>query len=61
VMLVVYLFEPARSVLGFARLSTVQIAAVLGYGLILLVVLQLLKPLVNRILQGTGSSRMASV
>ncbi len=61
VMMVVYLFEPARSVLGFAKLSTVQIGAILGYGFILLFVLQLLKPLVNRILQETGSSRMASV
>tara|TARA_R110002020_G_scaffold113751_7_gene261723 strand:+ start:1593 stop:4124 length:2532 start_codon:yes stop_codon:yes gene_type:complete len=56
VMLVVYLFEPARSILGFAKLSVIQIGAVLGYGFILLLVLQLLKPLVNRLLQETGSS-----
>jgi Ca2+-transporting ATPase len=56
VMLAVYLFEPARSILGFARLSIIQIGAVLGYGFLLLFVLQLLKPLVNRALQGAGSS-----
>ncbi|MDM8009327.1 MAG: cation-translocating P-type ATPase [Parasphingorhabdus sp.] len=56
VMLVIYLFEPARSILGFAKLSVIQIGAVLGYGFILLLVLQLLKPLVNRLLQETGSS-----
>lgn len=56
VMLVVYLFEPARSVLGFAKLSILQIGGVIGYGFILLIVLQLLKPLVNRLLQETGSS-----
>lgn len=55
-MLVVYLFEPARSILGFSKLSVIQIGAVLGYGFILLLVLQLLKPLVNRLLQETGSS-----
>ena len=57
VMMVVYLFEPARSVLGFAKLSIVQIGAILGYGFILLFMLQLLKPLVNRILQETGSGK----
>jgi len=56
VMLVVYLFEPVRSILGFASLSVVQISAVLGYGFLLLFVLQLLKPLVNRALQQAGSS-----
>ena len=56
VMLAVYLFEPARSILGFAELSIVQIGAVIGYGFIFLFVLQLLKPLVNRALRETGSS-----
>ena len=56
VMMIVYLFEPARSVLGFAKLSILQIGVVLGYGLILLFVLQVLKPWVNRMLRKTGSS-----
>ena len=56
VMMIVYLFEPARSVLGFAKLSILQIGVVLGYGLILLFVLQVLKPWVNRTLRKTGSS-----
>jgi len=57
VMLVAYLFEPARSVLGFAKLSILQIGAVLGYGFILLFVLQLLKPLVNQLLEISSSAR----
>ena len=56
VMMVIYLFEPARSILGFAKLSIFEIVAVIGYGFILLSVLQILKPLVNRILQEAGSS-----
>ncbi|AMO73314.1 cation-translocating P-type ATPase [Sphingorhabdus sp. M41] len=56
VMMVIYLFEPARSILGFAKLSIFEIVAVIGYGFILLSVLQILKPLVNRILQEASSS-----
>ena len=56
VMIVIYLFEPARSILGFAKLSVFEIVGVIGYGFILLSVLQILKPLVNRVLLEAGSS-----
>lgn len=56
VMIVIYLFEPARSILGFAKLSVFEIVGVIGYGFILLSVLQILKPLVNRVKQEAGSS-----
>ncbi len=54
VMIVIYLFEPARSILGFAKLSVFEIVGVIGYGFILLSVLQILKPHVNRVLQEAG-------
>ena len=56
IMMGIYLFEPARSILGFAKLSVLEIVAVIGYGLLLLSVLQILKPLVNRILREAASS-----
>lgn len=56
VMMAIYLFEPARSILSFAKLSIFEIVAVIGYGFTLLFVLQILKPLVNRVLQEAGSS-----
>ena len=56
IMMGIYLFEPARSVLGFAKLSVFEILAVIGYGLLLLAVLQILKPMANRILREAGSS-----
>ena len=56
IMMGIYLFEPARSVLGFAKLSVFEILAVIGYGLLLLAVLQILKPMANRLLREAGSS-----
>lgn len=56
IMMGIYLFEPARSILGFAKLSVFEILAVIGYGLLLLALLQILKPTANRILREAGSS-----
>uniref|UniRef100_UPI003593C5A3 cation-translocating P-type ATPase n=1 Tax=Parasphingorhabdus sp. TaxID=2709688 RepID=UPI003593C5A3 len=56
VLIVIYQFDPVRSILGFATLSIFEIVAVIGYGVLLLVALQILKPLVNRFVLESGLS-----
>ncbi len=56
VMIVIYRFDPIRSILGFAKLSIFEIVGVIGYGVLLLIVLQILKPVVNRLVLEPRSS-----
>ena len=51
VMTTIYLAPPARAILGFAQLSILEILAIVGFGFSLLLILQILKPLVNRYVQ----------
>lgn len=51
VMTTIYLAPPARAILGFAQLSILEILAIVGFGFLLLLILQILKPWVNRFVQ----------
>jgi len=50
-MTTIYLVPQARVILGFSRISLLEILGVAGFGLLLLLILQILKPLVNRLVQ----------
>jgi P-type Ca2+ transporter type 2C len=47
-MTIIYWVEPVRDILGFARVSSTEIAGLIGFGLFVLLMLELLKTLANR-------------